>query len=391
MKWFVIAEHDLTTGNAVSTHVLEVCNSLAKFENVTLISFSSAKNLPENANYQIQTLKPFKCFSETISTIINTLRVFFYLLGQRKRIDILYVRAAGLSIGPTLYSLLTHTRCITEINGIWLEEQKLSRSNIPNYKLLYVGPIHFIRHLSLLFMAKKASHLVVVTPQILEFLQKYGIRSDIIHVIHNGVNTEHFRPREITTSKEKLNLNKNIEFFCYVGSLSAWQGLEDLIAALGINRSKIHYKLMIVGDGAGLPGLKDLVTKQGLENFVFFTGAQPYKVIPEYITACRFMVSPKKNLKSGYSSLKVYECLACGRPLIVPKVAGLNFISRQNLGLTYDPNDINMLSQCILKMQNLTEGEWRQISTRARETALREFSWDDTAERIRNIPSSDAQ
>jgi len=50
-----------------------------------------------------------------------------------------------------------------------------------------------------------------------------------------------------------------------------------------------------------------------------------------------------------------------------------------------------MLSQCILKMQNLTEGEWSQICTRARETALREFSWDDTAERIRNIPSSGAQ
>lgn len=385
MNWFVVAEHDLAISNAVSTHVLEICKSLSKNENVTLVSYSTSSNWLDNTNYHLQSIKYYDLFSESLSTIINTLRVLFHLLKQKQYIDILYVRASGLSIGPTIFAILTNTRCILEINGIWLDEQKLSRSILSPYKLLYVAPIHFIRHISLLFMARNASHIIVVTPQILEFLHKYGIKKEKIHVIHNGVNTEHFFPREIQDSKDKLQLNGNTEYFCYIGSIRPWQGLENLIAALGIVRNKIHYKLIIVGDGNGLSRLKDLVAKQGLDNWVLFTGSQPYHTIPVLITACRFMVSPKVELRSGYSSLKVYECLACGRPLIAPDTPGLSFISSKEIGFTYKSNDIQELSECILKMQNLTEDKWVKMCTSARKIAVSEYSWDIAAERIRNV------
>jgi glycosyltransferase involved in cell wall biosynthesis len=103
------------------------------------------------------------------------------------------------------------------------------------------------------------------------------------------------------------------------------------------------------------------------------------------------MVSPKVEMRSGYSSLKVYECLACGRPLIAPDTPGLSFISSKELGFTYKSNDIQELSECILKMQNLTEDKWVKMCTSARKIAVSEYSWDIAAEQIRNIAFAQSQ
>lgn len=382
MNWFIVAEHDLSKNNATGTHVLELCSALAKKIPVTLVSFSTNLNLHSANTFQAISIEPYRFRPKNLAIFINSFRVAILLIKLRDKIEVLYIRASALSIGPIIFSKLFRVLSILEINGIWSDEQNLSAPKNNYLSRMITNLIQGIRNFSLNFMCKYATKIVVVTPGIGDFLAENGFSRSKIFLVKNGANTDKFIPRDKSISKLDVGLKAKYEYVGYVGSLSPWQGLEVLLDAFASKMIANNVKLLLVGNGSMYRTLLDQTRKLGITHKVIFIGETVYSNIPTYISACKVLVAPKLYLPSGYSPLKVYEYLSCGRPIIASRVNGLKFIEEQGVGLNFPAGNSDKLAACIERILSLNEAEWLSMGNNARNLALENFSWDKSAQKI---------
>ena len=87
-------------------------------------------------------------------------------------------------------------------------------------------------------------------------------------------------------------------------------------------------KYLIVGDGGGLKkSLQTRVEKYNLKQEISFLGHIKHQDIVHYINAFDVAVAPftgERNKLIGLSPLKLYEYLACGKPVIASRIEGVS-------------------------------------------------------------------
>ena len=278
MKWIYVVENTLEKQNARLTHVIEFCHAVKKTDNLILVSQSNPSALSQLADFECLQIKPIHIRPHNLGYIFNTIKAFFYLRKLLKitKPDVIYERAGGFSLGPLLIARFKHIPAILEINGNWDEEQKLALKQVSFPAKALVALTNKLRSFSLTLACQIATQLIVVSPNIARFLQKKGVRDkDKILIVTNGVNVERFTPMDMTICKKDLNLDGNVDYIGFIGSLSAWQGVEDLILAYSHLPQELTSKfhLLIVGDGPEYKRCHDLCEQVDLDNSVIFTGA----------------------------------------------------------------------------------------------------------------------
>jgi len=72
--------------------------------------------------------------------------------------------------------------------------------------------------------------------------------------------------------------------------------------------------------------------------------------VPEYINASNVCVVPKIPLKSGHSPLKLYEYMACGKPVVASRISGFEILEQNNAGILVEPENPEKLAKAILKL-----------------------------------------
>ena len=110
-------------------------------------------------------------------------------------------------------------------------------------------------------------------------------------------------------------------------------------------------------------------------------------MVPTYIAASDVCVAPftaERNLWSGVSPLKVYEYLACGRPIVVSAVPGTTqLIQEYGCGIAVPPGDAHALAQAIER--TLAEPSFRDAALRASAAIRDRCSWDRTAAAVSEV------
>jgi glycosyltransferase involved in cell wall biosynthesis len=71
---------------------------------------------------------------------------------------------------------------------------------------------------------------------------------------------------------------------------------------------------------------------------------------------------------------------------------GIEFVQTEGVGATFRTQDPDDLARALLEIMSLSEHEWYEMSKRARQLALKDYSWDIIAQRIisfaiGNVPS----
>ena len=116
----------------------------------------------------------------------------------------------------------------------------------------------------------------------------------------------------------------------FVGNIARWQGVEVLVdVAFRILNEEQRVKFVIVGEGVLKEGLVKKVSGSGYERSIIFTGMIDYKIVPQLINLADICVAPfisRRNEKTGVSPLKIFEYMACGKPVIASRIEGLEFI-----------------------------------------------------------------
>jgi glycosyltransferase involved in cell wall biosynthesis len=203
------------------------------------------------------------------------------------------------------------------------------------------------------------------------------------------VNTDFFRPIRDEASllhwKQKLRISQGEMVVAFIGNLAPWQGVEYLIQVVPLLIPRIeNIKFMIIGDGILKKKFEAEVNRLGLSRHFLFTGMVRYKQIPLYINIADICVTLKKRLKSGYSPIKLYEYMACGKPVIASRVEGLEFIETEGTGRLIEPGDLKDLKEALLDL--LTAPEKRvDMGQRGLKIVQERFTWDSRASKIEKI------
>ncbi|UCD92968.1 MAG: glycosyltransferase family 4 protein [Methanobacteriota archaeon] len=309
---------------------------------------------------------------------LATLR-FCSRITREFRPEVIYERRFSPKLGAGL-SMLHKLPLVVEVNGLLEEELEIQGRGEEARKVSGKARKSLRKR-----FFDRAGKIVAVTDGIKTGLEGlYNIPSGKITVVHNGANTNLFRPMDKSSCREKLGLDADKHYLCFVGILLWWQGVDDIIRAVPKVEENIPgVDLMIVGDGAQRKELEDLVQDLGLSESVHFTGRVPYEKVPIYMNASDVCLAPKRVLSSGYSPLKLYEYMACGKPVIASRVAGFEILEK-GAGLLFEPENVDDLSSNIVKV--LSDRELMDsMGVEGRRIVEKEYSWRAVGERISSL------
>jgi glycosyltransferase involved in cell wall biosynthesis len=194
-----------------------------------------------------------------------------------------------------------------------------------------------------------------------------------------GADTSAFRPQPGAAAPFARDPSR---IWCvFAGAFRPWHGAARLASTLGrLHAAGDHrFGALFIGDGpertaaqraaAGVPG-------------ILFTGAIAHADLPPYLAAADIGVAPfdparHPPLQLGFywSPLKVFEYMACGLPVVAPRLPRLDgLIAHDVEGLLYDPEDDRALDGALVSLADRSQRERLGASARAR--AVRDFSWD---------------
>lgn len=242
-----------------------------------------------------------------------------------------------------------------------------------------VGISHAITVLGTLFdmvygknLLKAADRIIAVSRFVKEDIAKYGIDKEKIEVIHNGVDTNFFKPSK-KTFKEKY-ADKFDTLFVYLGRLIRQKGVPYLIYAMAeVVKEYPKTGLLIVGKGEEKSRLEGMVRKLALEKNVIFPGFIPEEQLPNVYSSADAYILPSLWEVLPISLL---EALACGVPLLASDAGGNPEVVEKDVnGFIVPKGDSAALAQ---KMKVLASDQnmRKKMGRESRRIATEKFDWE---------------
>jgi len=380
MKIIYISSEDMRKEGAGKTHFIEVTQNLVKLGNELLILLPGYQPR-DRKNYGLSVcyVPTFRknVLSYLLYEINSLLYLTFYILKWKP--DVIYLRQGLFEVFPPILARLFGVPYVIEKNGI-MEDEFRSRgfSEIVIKILRLAEEINF----------RLSDKIVCVTEGIKrEIVRRYKVNEGKLVVIPNGANIELFRPLDKHECRRKLGLEEDAFYIGFVGSFAPWQGLDILIEAAKQLKEQgyCQIKYILVGSGERELSLRQKVREYKLEQEIRFIGRVTYEQVVYYVNACDIAIAPftkERNSIIGVSPLKLYEYLACGRPVIASRVDGIKeVIEEGKCGYLFEPGDAEELAKRII--QSYQERDTLQeMGLRGRRLVENKYSWRMTAKRI---------
>lgn len=377
MKIYFVSPIIYGKKNAEFTHTIELYRNLKKIGNrIFLFIFKNAEYIEnEDDIVYVPTVN-----KKILWAILGQITLFFSLFNHKIKYgvpDVIYTRITRITFIPLFVSKLFNIPYVIEVNGLIIDE--LQARNKAKWQIWLAEKMFNINY-------RNSDKIVAVTEGIKEALiRTCHIADEKIIIINNGVNIDLFRPYDKQKSKKDLGLKKELNFICFIGSLRPWQGMDDLIkSSKKILKKFPKTRFLIVGDGE----TKNDLIKIAKENRVFekfiFTGSVPYKLVPKYISSADICIVPKKPLRSGYSPLKLYEYMACEKPIVATRVKGFEILEEINAGLLIKPGDIEDFSKAVSHLLENTKVR-KKMGINGRAYVIKNHTWNKIAKRTEEI------
>ncbi len=374
MKIFYICYENLSLQRASTTHIKEVTEHLRKTGNDVILfapNIGKYKNKTTVHTVYVPTLKV-----RFIKEYIYYVCLFFYLFAYqiRRKAEIFYVREMGLSITPALVGFVLRVPHILETNGLVSIDFKGMGSHRVRPKIF-----EFFQYINFIL----ADKVVSVSENIKSELQRIHKNTHKIVVIENGVNTDLFYPKDKKETRRSLTLNQDCYYLLFVGSFYPHHGVYHIIHILNHITQKLpDVRLIMIGSGYLRESTIRLAKKLGLISHVCFIGEIEYQQVPNYINAADagiYIITGTGKIY-GKSGLKLYEYIACGRPVITGESCG-DFVKENNIGIGIQEENYEQAANAIVNL--LKDNKlMNTMGKNGRKLVINSFTWEITARKI---------
>ena len=225
---------------------------------------------------------------------------------------------------------------------------------------------------------------------VIQIHDAWGIPEERCHVVRNGVDGARFHPQSHETARKDLGLPANGPYIGFVGGFFPWHGLETLMEAVPFVRDKVpSATFLLVGEGQTKHALEQLVQQRGLTDFVRFVGRADWAQVPTWIAACDVCVVLHRQTRSyPGDSMKLWEYLSCGRPVITTVGPGYGeTVEAIGCGIAVEPDNAQDLARQLIRLLEDPD-ERMKMGERGRKAVIQAHTWDARAQELERVCSA---
>ncbi|MFC1517578.1 glycosyltransferase family 4 protein [Candidatus Margulisiibacteriota bacterium] len=382
-------------GGAHIIHPLEISKELIRRGHEVILFIPKVKRLAQEIDIPYVMVPAPRIFKGSSFIFFEFLLPFYVAKALKKakyknKQALLYTRHREIGLASLMIRDIFKTPFIDEYNDVVTETldffikhkmysrwERFLKSN-PLSKFIITGFEKII--------FKNADAVIAVTPELKKYILKLvKINQRKVTVIPNGCNINTINIQDKMLCRKKLGLAQDDIYLCHIGSLNPWQGIDDVLDSLALLiKESPKTKLLLIGEGPYRDNLERKIADLNLEDHVIFTGHLPHEKINTYIGASDICMFLKTLTSYGLSSLKLYEYLAAGKPIIGRDIPSISFIKKNDVGILLPLNaSPKIVKDAIKKFLNRPDLEL--VCKRARHLAETVYNWGKSAESIENI------
>ena len=209
-----------------------------------------------------------------------------------------------------------------------------------------------------------------------DYIERIGsVERERISIIHNGVDTERFKPPAAEGERRLLRGRLGIPDDCFVivivAALRPEKNHEMLIRSIRAVPDALEPRLLIVGEGREAQKLHALVEESGLSDRVEFMGGRGD--VNEVLAASDLFVLCSHPVVETFP-LSLIEAMAAGLPVVATRVGSVEAILTEGShGIVIEPGDQEELTRSIAEMM-MSEGLRKEMGKRGRRRVVDHFS-----------------
>lgn len=192
----------------------------------------------------------------------------------------------------------------------------------------------------------------------------------------SGVDVVHFRPNGTKKVGNEFRL-------IYHGAIAGNRGLQSVVRALTMTRTR-DIRFTVLGKGNGVGEIRRLIETLNLRDKVQILDSVPHKDVPYYINQADAGIIPLPDWPGWNTSspIKLFEYLACCKPVIVTKIpAHTNVLAGRDFAFWADcstPEDITQAIEAAYARRN----EFEELGQKARQFVIENYTWKEQAQRL---------
>ena len=378
-------QKDLSVPSGETTHIVELARALSQEGRQVTVVSPAVGRYPQPVPFALRYL-PAPDRPRWLRLAGYELVVWAWLLSRRalwRGRATIYVRKGVLMLAPLLAARLFGLPSVLEVNGA---EEEMARQH--GLSRVTVGVLLLLSRLAY----RLAGRIITVTPGLAAYIERTGrVPPAKIAVLSNGANTDLFRPQDRPQCCRKVGLDPARRYVCVTGHVAQWHRLDLLVEALPAVVARYpEVSLLLVGKGEAIAGLRQRLQQLGLAGHAVFTGARPFTQVPDYVGAATVCVALATI--DRLSPLKLFEYLACGRPVVVSDTVGLAEPVRDTgCGVICKPEP-RALAAALLVVLEADEDTRNLLGSLGRAAAVEKYSWRATARRtLALLPGGDGR
>lgn len=357
--------------NAPASRTFEHCREWVRTgHDVTVIT--CAPNFPQGKVFEGYRNRPFQ--RETIEGI-KVIRVWSYITANEgfiKRIldyvsfmltgslAALFVRKVDVVVAtsPQFFTAcagwfigaVKRVPWVFELRDIWPESIKAVEAMNDGLAITLLEKLE-------MFLYRQASRIITVTHAFRKTLGNRGIDTGKIDVVTNGVDLSQFSPKPKDAELVK-HFNLQGKFVAgYIGTHGMAHALETLLEAARRLQAMPDGKdicILLLGDGARKPQLKEQAREMQLDNLLFIDSVAKGQVARYWSLLDISIIHLRKTELFGtVIPSKLFECMGMGIP-VLHGVAGesADIVERKQMGIVFEPENVDELVAGLLRLHD---------------------------------------
>jgi glycosyltransferase involved in cell wall biosynthesis len=229
----------------------------------------------------------------------------------------------------------------------------------------------------------RASLVWALTAGIKNRLIQRGFPQERVLLLTNGADINKFHPMARSLALTELGWDKHFRVL-YAGNHGLLYGMNTVLDAAERLQAYPDIQILFVGDGARKADMIEQVQRANLRN-VTFMDTVPHDQMPQLISAANVCLIPLRKMKflENTLPLKMYEVMACARPILLGVDGEARRLAEQEAGaaIYVEPENVEALVSAILYLREHSE-EAELLGQRGRAYVEAHYNRDQLTEKL---------
>jgi len=358
-----IAEITTYKEGGAYTHVIELVKGL-KSETIIVTGNSKKNGFEEENNNLFYHVPCVKSLWEVF--FVNPTGSYEQVekVLKEKNVDIVHFHSPLFTF---LHGFLTKKKFPCIMTCHYLLDIKANAASASLYRF-------FIKRMTK-YVGRRIDKIVCVNEDYIPVFEKWGITSEKLVFIPNGVDIRHFSPGKSKIKEEY----KDSKIVLYFGRLHYQKNVHLLVESFPLIKKKIkNAKLIIVGTGNQFDKLKKMSEN---DPDIIMTGFVSDEELVDYMRAADIVVFPSRGENASFTLM---EAMACKLPVVSSDVGNAKKILGEGRGILLKDYTKEEIAE---KVSNVLTDEklCKDICEKAFDYVVKNHSWDKISKKTEEL------